>query len=209
MNCRLCGSENCAEILQDNRRRYYRCPSCGLVFVPADDHVPLEKEIKRYDLHDNGPGHKGYLDYLQTLVSMVEELCVKSARILDYGCGRNAVLTGLLTGKGYDCTPYDPLYAIGPGALDRCYDVIILCEVIEHLRDLQKEMALLKKAAGEKGTIVIRTQMSPPQDEFPSWWYKNDCTHVNFFCPAAILVLAALLGRKSVEQKANDIFVLR
>jgi hypothetical protein len=209
MNCRLCGSENCAEILQDQRRRYYRCPTCELVFVPVADHVTHIEEKKRYDLHDNGPGQKGYLDFLHDLVSVVEGLCGRSDRILDYGSGRNAVLTGLLRGKGYDCTPYDPLYAIGPRALDRCYDTIILCEVVEHLRDLQKETALLKRAAGQRGKVVIRTQPYPSLEKFGTWWYKNDCTHVNFFCPAAIDVLAAQLGRKTVKQKTNDIFVLR
>jgi hypothetical protein len=208
MNCRLCDSRECGKIHHDRHRSYYRCASCGLLFVPTDEMVTLEEEKRRYDLHNNDARHEGYVGFLNEIVAVVAGHCGSTDRILDYGCGRGAVLAGLLRQKGFDCAAYDPLYNIGAAALSQSYDVIILCEVIEHVRDLKAGIAELKKVAGPKGTIVIRTQPCSSLENFGGWWYKNDLTHVNFFSPGVIDVLAARLGRKCVERKGEDIFVL-
>lgn len=208
MNCRLCDSTRCNLLLSDDLRRYWHCGKCGLIFVPFDGHITVEEEKRRYELHENSPDHEGYCRFLNDVVSVVSKQTAVSGRILDYGSGRNAVLTRLLRDRGYDCTAYDPLYRIGKGALDRTYDTVVLCEVIEHLRDLKKELMNIKKAAGTAGTIMIRTQLYPSLERFEGWWYKSDITHVNFFSRKTITHCTALLGRKKVRQQGTDIFII-
>ena len=208
MNCRLCDAGNCEKVHRDRRRSYFRCAACDLVFVPESEQVTLDEERKRYDLHDNDHANEGYVRFLNEIVFLVKGRCSASDRILDYGCGRDTVLAGLLRKEGFDCTAYDPLYGIGMSSLSQSYDMIILCEVIEHLRDLKAEIRLLKKTAGQKGVFIVRTHLYPSLEKFPDWWYMNDITHINFFSIDTITTMAAMLGKKSVERRGRDIFIL-
>jgi hypothetical protein len=69
---------------------------CGLIFVPASEHISREEEKKRYNLHDNSAYNEGYVNYLNEIVGIVCAKCSPSDRILDYGSGKNVVLTRLL-----------------------------------------------------------------------------------------------------------------
>ena len=189
-----------------NKRRFFLCPACGLIFVPAEDHLSPEEELLRYALHDNTPGHEGYNRYFAELMQVIIDRGPAGA-ILDFGSGRSAVLTGLLNYRGYSCTAYDPLYGIGIDAVDATYDRVILSEVIEHVRDLPGEITLLGKVTRPSGEIVMRTKIYPSVEDFAGWWYKNDTTHVNFFSHGAMEILAGRLGRIA-EMTAPDIFVL-
>jgi hypothetical protein len=208
MNCRLCDSSNCRRFLRDDLRIYLHCEKCGLIFVPVSGHVSVDEEKSRYALHDNTVANTGYVGFLNELADVVVREIPASGRVLDYGSGRNAVLTRLLRQKGYDCTAYDPLYSIGKDALAKKYDGVVLCEVVEHLRDLKKELANIKNAAGKSGKMFIRTKLYPSLGNFPAWWYRNDITHVNFLSGRSLAVLAAMLGRGKVLPYGKDIFVL-
>lgn len=208
MNCRLCDSPDCRKFFSDERRSYFHCEKCGLIFVPASEHVSVEEEKRRYTLHENKPDHEGYVRFLSELVEIVCKETPARGRILDYGSGPHAVLTKLLKNKGYDSTAYDPLYNIGTGALVKTYDAVILSEVLEHLRDMRKELVNIQKAAGSAGKILIRTQCYPSLENFSGWWYKNDVTHVNFFSRQTITHCMAMLGRKKVRQQGTDIFII-
>jgi hypothetical protein len=189
-----------------NKRRFFLCPACGLISVPAEDHLGADEERSRYALHDNDADNDGYNRYLGELVQVIINRGPAEA-VLDFGCGRSAVLTGLLNVRGYCCTAYDPLYGIGADAVAATYDRVILSEVIEHVRDLPGEIALLGRVARRSGEIVVRTKLYPSVGGFAGWWYKNDTTHINFFSHDAMEVLAERLGRR-VEIVAPDIFVL-
>jgi hypothetical protein len=208
MNCPLGDSAGCNELFSDGVRSYHYCEKCGLLFVPESGYVSFEAEKERYDLHRNNPDHEGYVQFLNELVSVITRHCSSTCRILDYGSGKEAVLTRLLKERGYDCTAYDPLYNIGNDQKAATYGAVILCEVVEHLRDLKKEIENIKNTAGKSGKIIIRTQSYPSLEGFAGWWYKNDRTHVNFFSARTIVKLGALLGREKVMPYGPDIFVL-
>lgn len=206
MNCRLCKTDAC-QLIHAGSRRYFLCPDCGLIFVPATDHLSLSDEKTRYDLHDNDADHEGYLRYLGEMADAVRTRIKPPARILDFGSGKNAILTTLLRETGFDCTPYDPLYSIGLDELQLRYDAIILCEVIEHLRDLPGEIAKIKHALNPGGSVFIRTRLYPPIEEFPHWWYKNDPTHINFFSYATIDKMAKIMRLSPARAEKTDIFI--
>ena len=208
MNCRLCNSARSAKLCSDDARSYFHCEKCGLIFVPESEHVSVHEEKKRYALHDNSAANIGYVKFLGDMVKAVSGQCGRSGRVLDHGSGKNSVLTRLLKEKGYNCTAYDPLYHIGKEALSKTYDTVVLCEVVEHLRDLRKEAFLIKKVAGNTGKILIRTRLYPSLDTFAGWWYKNDITHINFFGRETIDVMAGIMGREKVGQEAGDIFTV-
>jgi hypothetical protein len=207
MNCRLCKSSRCTKLAIQDTRSYFLCGNCGFIFVPPCDHVSAEEERERYELHNNRPDHEGYIRFLKEPVDVVVKETPPSGTILDYGSGKEAVLTRLLQERGLDCTAYDPLYKTGTDALKKTYDSVVLCEVAEHLRDLEKGIAEIKRAAGAAGKIILRTQLYRSAEEFAGWWYRNDITHINFFSRQSINKLAALCGREKVMQAGEDIFV--
>lgn len=181
MNCHLCDSVSSRKLCRDDFRSYYHCEKCGLIFVPASDHISVEEEKKRYKLHENSIDHEGYVRFLNEIAVVAGKWSSPTGLLLDYGSGPEIILTRLLRKKGYDCTPYDPLYDIGNDVFSRTYDTIVLCEVIEHLRDIRIETEKIKNVLNPAASIIIRTRLHPVPDEFDGWWYKNDRTHVNFF----------------------------
>ncbi|MBN1575706.1 MAG: methyltransferase domain-containing protein [Chitinispirillaceae bacterium] len=180
-----------------------------MIFVPNAFHLSLEQERRRYDLHDNTETNTGYVRFLTQVADIVETVCLSPGRILDYGCGRDAVLTTLLRHRGRACDPYDPLYDYAPPAGGARYDAVILCEVIEHCRDVQCSLREIRELLDERGIVVVRTQVYPAVRELSRWWYAHDMTHVNFFSRPALEFAAALLGRTLEATAAGDIFVMR
>jgi hypothetical protein len=208
MNCRLCDSPDCRNLLFLKRRDYYFCGVCGLIFVPASQQVPVEEERRRYDLHDNSPDHEGYRTFLNEVADLVVQRIDRSGRILDFGCGRHAVLTSILRERGFDCTAFDPLYGIGMEVLSDRYDTVVLCEVIEHMREVKNELRTIKELLNPCGTLVIQTRLYTSLESFDSWWYKNDITHINFFGRTTIDFIAREFGYELGECGTKDTIVL-
>jgi hypothetical protein len=207
--CRLCQSHDSVPAGRSQRRDLVHCRACGLVFVPEAQWVSVEAERARYGHHDNTEANAGYARFLGEVADVVDGLARPSARVLDFGSGENAVLARILRDRGYDCTPYDPLYEIGATALDELYDVIVLCEVIEHLRDLRGELDGLRGCLRPGGHMVVRTQCYPSLEGLATWWYARDATHINFFSRESLEVAARLCGLGSAPTAAPDIFVWR
>jgi SAM-dependent methyltransferase len=169
--------------------------------------MTVEDERARYAHHDNTPTNEGYVRFLGQVADVVEGLVGPGMRILDFGSGQNAVLAGLLRARGHDCTAYDPLYGLGASALQATYDAIVVCEVIEHLRDPRGELRSLAACLAPAGRLVVRTRCYPSLDELGSWWYARDATHLNFFARRTLEVAAGLCGLSCRNTHQPDIFV--
>ena len=206
MNCVLCGSRSSKQIGTGNRK-FFLCSECKLVFVATGERVSISEEQCRYDLHQNTRENPGYVRFLCDIVSVVDGMNLHSPRILDFGSGKEAVLTSILNERGYDCTPYDPLYGYPLTEQGHLFDVIILCEVIEHLRDLPSEIQLLRRIIHQSGSVIIRTQLYDSPEAIARWWYAQDCTHINFFTFVSLKRVALLLGKTLFHTSYKDIFL--
>ena len=204
--CKLCQTEDCSPIPSGRRRTFLHCSHCGLVFVPEAEWPSPQAERARYDHHDNTPANAGYLRFLHEVVARVEALNLGAAPILDFGCGEQAVLTTLLSERGFTCDGYDPLY--GRDRLGGPYGLVILCEVIEHIRDLRGELTRLSALLHANGKILVRTRLYPSVEQIANWWYSRDLTHINFFAEETIGHAARLAGKNAVTRLAEDMFVL-
>jgi len=205
--CKLCLASACVPAGRNKHREFVHCPSCGLVFVPRDFWVSAGEERARYAHHDNSPSNEGYVKFLGQVADVVAGLGTGQARVLDFGSGENAVLAQLLRQRGFDCAAYDPIYDLGQAALRDRYDIVVLCEVIEHLRDLRGEMQLLKDCLGPGGRVVVRTQCYPSVAGAPAWWYARDATHLNFFAQRTLEFAASLCGLRCLRTGQPDIAV--
>jgi hypothetical protein len=191
--CPLCRS-NTGLFASDKRREYFRCPVCRLIFVPPAFHLSRAEEKQRYDLHENTAADAEYVGYLSRFLDEVfARIPFANPHVLDFGAGRHAVMTELLNRRGIRCTPYDPLYGIGEDALSAQYDIAILCEVMEHLRDPRADLDGLRQTVSRGGHVVVRTELWGDNGDFSSWWYVQDMTHVNFFCRQSIRRAADIL----------------
>jgi hypothetical protein len=204
ISCKLCQTNDCSTLVPHGPRTFHLCPRCGLVFVPEDQWLSVEDERARYQHHNNTPDTHGYVCFLNEVVAQVEALRLGGQPILDFGSGEHAVLTDLLNARGLACTAYDPLY--GRTQLAGPYALVIVCEVIEHLRDLRGELARLRDLLSSDGKILVRTQPYPSVEQLPAWWYSRDPTHINFFSEATLSHAASLIGRSSTRL-TKDIFL--
>ena len=205
--CKLCLVSGAVPAGRNKHREFVHCPTCGLVSVPREFWVSENEERARYAHHDNSPSNEGYVKFLGQVAGVVAGLGRAKARVLDFGSGEKAVLAELLRQRGFDCAAYDPIYGLGQTALRDRYDLVVLCEVIEHLRELRGEMQLLRDCLGPGGRVVVRTQCYPSVADVPAWWYARDATHLNFFCERALEFAASLCGLRCSRTSEPDIFV--
>ena len=208
MKCRLCKSTDSSFFISDKKRDYIICNTCKLIFVPDKDLVSKSKEKERYSLHDNAIDDREYMEYLQGFAKDLERIPLSDPKILDFGCGREAALTFILQEKGYRCCAYDPLYNRDLDTSEKAYDIVVLCEVIEHLRDIQKELELVEKILDSDGYILFRTEFYHKKGEFPDWWYTKDITHINFFSLYTMETLAGLMGKKIFYTNGKNVVIL-
>lgn len=183
------------------------CDDCGLVFVPLVQHLDAKAEKARYDLHRNTPEDKGYVRFLNRLVSQVTEKVQAGRSCLDFGSGPSPVMAHLLEQHGYITSIYDPFYANTPEVLSRSYDLITCCEVAEHLSRPGRIFQTLTRLLTPGGVLAVMTQPLPQQKNFPSWHYKNDLTHVCFYSCETFSYIADTHDC-SLERPGSDIFLL-
>ncbi len=211
MKCPLCEALDSRDVGSDKRRQFFLCNSCGLIFVPNAFHPTPEQAKQRYDLHDNTESNQGYVRFLTQVAEIIDASVAPTARILDYGCGKGAILTALLQQRGKQCDPFDPLYDFQlPGKnIRKPYDAIVLCEVIEHCSDVRCTLREIGQLLDERGVVLVRTQCYPAIQNMARWWYAQDLTHVNFFSRCALETAAEILHRKLVDTSVRDIFLIR
>lgn len=191
--CPLCLGSDFRPLCDVGTREIHHCAGCDLRFVPPIFHLSVDEERRRYLCHDNSFQDTEYIAYLNRCIKDLSRIPVEHPQVLDFGCGQHGVLSDILNKQGVHCTAYDPLFCIGPNALDQKYDIVILNEVIEHLRDPRHELMRLSNIAR---FMLIRTRLVTPLTDIASWWYVQDPTHIAFYSTRSITVAAELMGRQ-------------
>lgn len=192
--CDLCGHPALAALGAIQGRPFFRCPQCRqMIADPARWPTPAAEKA-RYDLHDNRWDNADYRGYLRKIVDHFIGLCPQARRVLDFGSGPEAVLARLLRESGREAHAYDPLYGLAPATGAAPFEALILCEVFEHLRNLDAELDLIRRSLTPTGVIYIRTALIPTGSSLESWAYLNDLTHIRFLDPESLPALARRLG---------------
>lgn len=131
-------------------------------------------------------------DFIQ---SCVAPYLLQMHTALDFGCGPTPVLAHLLRNYGLKVDCYDKLFS--PVSLSewRSYDLITATEVFEHLPDPLETLTFLKRYLNPNGFLALMTHFHPNNiDEFNTWWYHRDITHISFFTPGTLDIMAFLTG---------------
>ena len=208
--CPLCLSADNDLFSKDDSREYRKCNVCSLIFVPSNFHLSLSDEKSRYDHHDNSYNNIGYRKYLEGVASEIESVGINfsSGDTLDYGSGKERVLSRILEDRGYSVTSYDPLYGLNIQD-DQTFDNIIVIEAIEHFVNVNEELETMLSHLKDSGKIFVQTKMYNEEEcgPFVNWWYKRDITHISFFSPQSVEWIEKRFDLKATHI-TGDCFVL-
>ena len=205
--CPLCDCTDIAEYHQDARRPYLQCHRCALVFVPAESHLTAEQEKAVYDQHENVVDDPGYRRFLSRLADPLAERLSGSNHGLDFGCGPGPALAEVMREKGHTMTVWDPYYFPEPQALTSQYDFVTCTEVVEHFNRPKQSWAQLMSLVKPGGQLGIMTKLVIDKDRFATWHYKNDPTHISFYCSQTLAFIGETYG-KNVDIVDKDVILL-
>lgn len=198
--CPLCGSPATEREDRKTARRYQWCLRCDLVSVHPEDRVTRTSEIARYLEHDNGYHQSGYVRMLSRFLDRaVDPWCTPGAALLDYGCGYAPVLSGIASGRGYSVRSWDPYFLPDTSALQRRYNVIAACEVMEHIGEPVSALESIHALLEPGGLLSVRSSLHPGSwEEFFRFWYIRDRTHVSYYSEHTVRFIAEHFGFSAV-----------
>ncbi len=215
VQCLLCHSSGLFTWTIGNKgRSYLACPQCQFVSLNIEHRIAPDLEKQRYLRHHNDIQSSDYMNYVRSNLQNIELLGLsvlrttsvdrKDMSILDFGCGRDPVLSKELQELGYSVLYYDYYFFADNDYLNKTYDLILLIEVIEHLSDPRAVMQVLKKQLRPGGRVVIRTEpLTFEEGFFKRWWYPGDKTHISFFNDKSMQVLAAAVDLKAQPRRIS------
>jgi SAM-dependent methyltransferase len=187
----------------DGRRRYLLCGECHLVHLDRRYWPTPDEERLRYLQHRNHRADEGYVRFLRRLADPVAERMPPGSRGLDFGCGPAPVLAELLTERGLVMASYDPLFHPDQKLLDAQYDFITCCEVLEHVHDPGDLLDRMPSLLRDHGLLGVMTSLRREDQDFGTWRYRRDPTHVCFYNDATLEWIARQRGWALERPAAN------
>ena len=211
IDCKIC--EKPSNLFYKQDRNFYKCPDCSFIFSECQ----LEREEENIHYKDqwgtsDPSGWKNKADVLMKLASNYNH----ANSILDFGSG-SGELTQELQERGLNVTPLEPMIHgyLKEQKYNHKFDVVIGYEVIEHIPNLFQELGEIEKVLTQDGIMVFSTLLTNPFintpaeiENFKAWWYKDDPTHVNFFCNNSLSKMADKRNY-NIDIYANMFFVIQ
>lgn len=203
MTCPICESQITLSWTHPKRHTlYHRCLTCEAIFMDSKDYPSKEIELKKYMEHENELTNEGYVNFLENFIDAAVCPYLPSGHILDYGSGPNPVLSLLLKRRGYDVAIYDPFFHQDMNE-NMTYDLITATEVIEHFHDPMSNFKRMIDLLKPNGFLSVMTLFHhDDMDHFKDWFYQRDPTHVIFYRPKTLSMIADKLGLILIEH--ND-----
>ncbi len=162
-------------------------------------HMTPEAEKKRYEQHNNSLENAGYINWLNTFLDFAfTPAPAQGSTVLDFGSGPEPVMAQLMEKRGYIVSLEDLFFA--PGERSGPFDVITALEVFEHIYSPSDTIANLASRLSPDGCLCISTKFLPPNhEEFETWHYRNDSTHIGFFTRTGLIEAASRFGLEVVS----------
>ena len=197
--CPLCGTAGDI-FFRSAGQEFDKCPSCSGIYVTPTFLPNKKSEIERYETHNNDIKDLRYQKFVSPIVnSVLHDFSPKTHTGLDYGAGTGPVITKMLRDRNFEIFPYDPFFANDESLLDRKYNFIVCCEVMEHFHHPEKEFKKLNNLLLPEGKLYCMTHLYSPEIDFPRWYYKNDPTHVFIYQKETLEYIFQKMGFSGVE----------
>lgn len=200
-NCKICGFKT-REIRQKKFGiTYYVCDQCEFISKDNNARISPKEELVIYSRHNNTIEDPRYVAYfVQFIEAAVMPYCKSGKKGLDFGSGSSPVLAMILE-KNYDFKMdiYDLFYAPEKIYENQKYDLVTSTEVVEHLPDPLTYFRQFKELLNDGGLLSIMTIFHPKDDAaFLNWHYMRDMSHISFYTPKTMAVIAEIIGLKIV-----------
>lgn len=192
-SCPLCNGTTTL-FSEFKERLYYRCNNCQGILLHPEQYMSFENEEKHYQFHNNNVEDKGYLNFVAPITSGILNQFSSENTGLDFGAGTGSAVSKVLRDNNYQIEQYDPYFHNFSELLEKQYDYIACCEVIEHFHYPAKEFGLLKKLLKPNGKLFCMTHLYDTSIDFEKWYYKNDHTHVFMYQKKTIAYIAQQFG---------------
>ncbi len=197
--CPLCHSKT-TPFYEDS---YSQCTQCLGVIKTT---LPTQEEEKeRYLSHNNDVDDKRYQKFVATITDPILKEFSPHHIGLDFGAGTGPVISKILRDHGLKIFEYDPFFTNKQELLEKEYDYIACCEVIEHFHNPRKEFALLKDLLKPGGKLFCKTHPYNSGINFEKWYYKEDPTHVFFYQIETFSWIEDFFGFKEVKVEERRI----
>ncbi len=201
MECIICAHATYTLKHPNLHTKYHLCKRCGFISKDVKDHLSQEQEFKNYELHENSIEDERYVAYFEKfLQEAVFPFVNEGKEALDFGSGPSPVLAQLMARDyGYNYTLYDKFYAPNTAYKGKKYDLITSTEVIEHIADPVPVFKEFRELLADDGILAVMTLFAPDvEDNFFGWHYLRDKTHISFFTPKAMGILADTAGLEMI-----------
>lgn len=208
LHCPLCLTSGRFKAVKGaDKRSFWLCSSCQLIFADPAGHLSPEQEKAFYGTHQNTIESAGYVTFLQRLVTPALPFIKPTMKALDYGCGPGPVLSELVQRHGLVCDNYDPFFA--PETPRPPYDIVFASECFEHFHRPNEEIKHLLSLLAPSGYLAIMTEQWQTEAAFASWHYSKDPTHVVFFHQRSFDFICDHFGFRPRWQDGRRVVILQ
>ena len=187
---------------------YFECRRCSFLFSTVHDHGD---EARLYDdeywkSHD--PDWYGRVSETLRLVLLANSLRWLDPwrlQVLDFGCGMGTFVEVARQQLQMDVWGTDLIvprfgqqwFLRGDAIASHQFDVVVACEVIEHLTDPVGVFDSIRRWLRPDGVLAFQTAYYDPQSCGRDWWYIGPANgHVSLFSAKSLDVLAERVGAK-------------
>ena len=205
--CPLCSSDSKHYITVDSYS-YNHCNQCNHIWLDSTHYLKEVEESERYLLHNNNADNISYVNYLTRIYNECEKYAPKSSLesgVVDYGCCAEEVMVKVIEKSGYEGYGYDPLFNIVVPLNNLPVGVVIASESVEHFYNPLTEFKQIHSWLKPGGTLFIKTSLTDTVDDFGSWWYRKDPTHVQFFSRQSFQFIAETIGFRLLFAEKNTV----
>jgi SAM-dependent methyltransferase len=179
-SCTLCKNSSTEQLVTpDDKRVYHFCNSCYLIFADHQFHPDVEEERARYATHNNGIHQAGYVAFLNRVIVPSLQYLTPGMVGLDYGCGPAPTLSEILKLQKITCHNFDPIFNFQHPL--EIYDFVFSTECLEHFFIPSRDLQIIAGLVRTNGYLSIMTALWSNLEQFKTWYYKRDFTHISFY----------------------------
>ncbi len=200
-NCKICQSPTREIVYQKFALLFHCCDECGFIWKDDQQKISSEAEFEIYQTHNNSIDAPHFVRYFNNFIyAAVLPYRSEGRQGLDFGSGPSPVLAMLLERDyGYRMDIYDLFYAPAKVFQGNQYDLVTCTEVVEHLADPVMYFKLLRSLLRPDGILGVMTLFHQRDDaKFLDWFYIRDLSHVSFYTPQALRLMAEKVGLQVV-----------